>query len=132
MLGEEHHGRVHVRLVNVLNEVLIARSASFGTYSTTTLLTEVSQWGTLDIAEVRNGDNHIVVGIHILWVELGSHLDDACATLIGILLFDFNEFVLDYFIAHHLACEQCVEVLDKLLQLSILFFQLVDTQACEL
>ena len=115
LLGEEHHGRVHIRLVYILDEVLIACCTGLSTYATTTLLTEVSQWSTFDISKVRDGDHHIVVGIHILRIELGSHLDDAGATLVGVLLLDFHKFVLNDLVAQSLASKQRVVVLDELL-----------------
>ena len=132
LLGEEHHGRVHIRLVYILDEVLIACSTCFSTYSTTTLLTELGQWGTLDITQVRDSDNHIIVGIHILWIELSSHLDDTCTTLVCIFLLDLNQFVLNYLVTLGLVVEQLIEVLNEFLKFSILLLQLFNTQACEL
>ena len=123
---------MHIGLVYILYEVLITRSAGLRTYAATALLAEVSQWGTLNVTQVRNGNNHIVIGIHILRIELSSHLNDTGATLVSILLFNLHEFVLDHLIAHGLAGEKSVEVLDKFLQLSILLFEFVDTQTCQL
>ena len=132
LLSEEHHRRVHISLVYILDKVFIACCTSLSTYSTTSLLTEISKRSTFDISEVRNSDNHIIICIHIFWIKLSSHLDDTSATLISILLLDLSKFTFNNLIAHSLAGEQFVEVLDEFLKFVVFIFQLFDTQSCQL
>ena len=130
-VGKEHHSRVHRRGVNVLDEIFVTRVAGLGAYTSSTLLTEISQRRTFDVAQVRDGDNHIVVGIHIFGVELGSHLHDARAALVGVLILDLLQFGCYELVAQTLVSEQLVEVCNLLLEFSVLGFQLINTQACE-
>ena len=131
-LGEEHHRGVHRRLVYILDEVLVARGRSLRADTAAGLRAELAQRRALDIAEVGDSNNHIIVGIHILGVELRRHLHNLRAALVGIFLLNLNQFVLDKVVAHGLAVEQVVEVGNQFLQLRVLGFQLVDTQACQL
>ena len=130
-LGEEHHRRVHRSLVNVLDEILITSTTGFRTDTAACLLTEVCQRRTFDITEVRYGNYHIIVGIHILRVELGSHLHDPGTTLVAVFLFDLHKLFVDDVVTHLFAGEQLVEVSDEFLDLLILLLQLIDTQAGE-
>ena len=131
-LGEEHHRGVHRRLVYILDEVLVARGRSLRADTAAGLRAELAQRRALDIAEVGDSNNHIVVGIHILGVELRRHLHNLCAALVGIFLLNLNQFVLDKVVAHGLAVKQVVEVGNQFLQLRVFGFQLVNTQACQL
>ncbi|HJJ47005.1 MAG TPA: SPFH domain-containing protein [Methanocorpusculum sp.] len=75
-LGEEHHCGVHRSRVYIFDKVLITTVRSACAYATASLLTELNEWRTLDITKVRDGDNHIVVGIEVFGIELfGSVLD---------------------------------------------------------
>ena len=122
---------MHRSLINLLDEVLVAGTGRLRTDTAAGLLTEVGERRTLDIAEMRNGDDHIVVGVHIFGVELGSHLDDLGLALVAVFLFDLQQFGVDQVIAHLLAGEQFVEVCDEFLYLLVVVLQLVDTQAGE-
>ena len=60
----------------MLDEVLVACCATLSTYAATVLCAVLSKWGTLDIAHVRDGDNHVVISIEVLRVELLRGVDD--------------------------------------------------------
>ena len=122
---------MHRSLVNFLDEVLVAGTAGLRTDTATRLLTEVGERRTLDIAEMRDSDDHVVVGVHIFGVELGRHLDDLGLTLVAVFLFDLLELGVDDVVAHLLAGEQLVEMRDEFLYLLVVVLQLVDTQAGE-
>ena len=117
--------------MNVLDEVLITSRTGFRTDTAARLLTEVCQRRTFDVAEVRDGDNHIVVRIHILRVELGSHLHDLRLALVAVFLFDLDELCIDHVVTHLFAGEQFVQMCDQFLDLLIFSLQFVDTQAGE-
>ena len=116
----------------MLNEVLIARSTTLHAYTTTVLDTILCKRCTLDVAHVRDGDNHIVVGIEILGVELLRRVNNLRAALIAILCLDLHQLILDDLHQHIHACQYNQEVVDLTLQLSMLVLQLLALQACEL
>ena len=130
-LREEHHRRVHRSLIYFLDKVCVASRTGFRTDTATRLLTELGQRSTLDITEVRDGDNHIVIGVHIFRIELSCHLHDLRATLVGILIFDLQQLVVDHIITHHFVSQQLVQMRNQFLQLLILVLQLINTQACQ-
>ena len=99
-LGEEHHRRVHRCLINFLNEILVTCATRLRANTATALLTEISQRRTFDITEVRDCNHHLVICIHILRVELSSHLHDLRLTLVAVFILDLDKFGIDQVITH--------------------------------
>ena len=130
-LREEHHRRVHRSLINPLDEVLITCATGFRTDTATALLTEVSQRSTFDIAQMRNSDHHLVVGVHIFRIELGSHLHNLRAALIAVFVLDLDKLGIDDVVTHLLAGQQLVQMRNQFLDLLIFRLQLIDTQTSE-
>ena len=112
----------------MLDEVLIARCATLHTDTATVLCAILGQRGTLDITHMRNGDNHIIISIEILRVELLSREDNLRTALVAILLLDLDQLVLDDLHLHTLVSQHCVVVVDTLLQLITLGSQLAVLQ----
>ena len=79
---------------------------------------EVGQRGTLDVAHVADGDDHLVVGIEVFGIEFLAGVDDFGAPLVAELLLHFHQFVLDDLHAK-------VVVAQNLLEIFYLFQQLV-------
>ena len=80
---------------------------------------------------MRNGDDHIVIGVHILGVKLRCHLHDLRTALISVFILNLNKFCVDEIVTQLLAGEQLVQMRNEFLNLLIFSLQLVDTQARE-
>ena len=119
---------MHRRYIDMLDEVLIARCATLHTDTATVLCAILGQRGTLDITHMRNGDNHIIISIEILGIELLSREDDLRTALVAILLLHLLQLVLDDLHLHTLVSQHCIVVVDTLLQLIALSSQLAVLQ----
>ena len=64
-----------------------------GAYAASVLGAELCQGGALDVAEVRDGDDHLVVGIEVLGVEVAGEEVDAGAALVAVLVADLDELL---------------------------------------
>ena len=132
LLREEHHRVVHGTDIHALDEVAIARAAALSSYSTTALGTELSQRGALDVAQMTQGNYHLVIGIEILGIELlGTGHDDAEAGSVKLLL-DLNELILHDLAAQFIVGKDFVVVLDFLQQLVVFVAQVLLAQTREL
>ena len=68
----------------MLDEVLVTRSTALGADAAAVLRAVFGQRGALDVAHVRDGDDHVVVGIEILGVELLGGIDDLRTALVAV------------------------------------------------
>ena len=92
---EQHNGGVHGGRVDILHEIFFASIRSLGSYSATSLRSEFAQRGTLDVAHVRKGDDHIIVGIEVFGVEFFRSIYDLAFASIAIFLFYLQQFAFD-------------------------------------
>ena len=83
-------------MIDVLDEVLIACGSAFGSDSAASLRAEFGQGGTLDVAEVADGDHHFVVGIEVLGVEVREIGQDFRFAFVAIGGFDLEQLVFDH------------------------------------
>ena len=132
LLGEEHHGVVHRGRIDMFYEVLIAGFGTFGAYPTTVLCTEFAQRRTLDVAHVRDGDNHLVVGVEVFGVEFLGRIHDFGAALVAVFFFHLDEFVLNDLAAELVVHQDFLQVSNLFLDFLVFGVQLVLHQACEL
>ena len=95
--GEEEQRGVHRRGVDVFDEILVARLGALRSYSAPALRTEFAERRAFDIAHVRDGDNHLVVGVEILGIQFLRRIDNIRPTLIAVFVFDFLKLVFDDF-----------------------------------
>ena len=79
----------------MLDEVLVARSTALGADAAAVLRAVFGQRGALDVAHVRDGDDHVVVGIEILGVKLLGGIDDLRTALVAVFFLDFEQLILD-------------------------------------
>lgn len=78
-----------------------------------------------DIAQVRNGDDHLVVGVEILRVELFGSVNDLRAPFVAVFGLHLQQFVLNDLHLQFAAAQHIVEISDLRLQLVALGNQLV-------
>ena len=88
---------MHRGCVDVLDKVLVASLRTSRAHAAAVLCTEFGKGGTLDISQVRDSDNHIVVGLEVFFVELAGGILDLSAACVAIFLADFAELALDEF-----------------------------------
>ena len=131
-LGEEHHRVVHRGHVDVLDEVAVARGTGFHADASPALGAELGQRGALDVAQMRNGDDHLVVGIEVLGVEFLSAGHDLGAALVAVLVLHLYELVLHHLAAEAVVGEDLVVVFNLLLQVVKLAVELLLLQTGEL
>lgn len=95
LFGEEEHRVVHRGHIDVFDEVFVACGARLDAHAAPVLRPVFGQRSALDIAHVRNGDDHLVVGIEIFRIELFGTHDDFRAAFVAVLLLYLQRFVLD-------------------------------------
>ena len=116
----------------MLDEVAVACGTAFHADASPALGTELGQRGALDVAQMRNGDDHLVVGIEVLGVEFLSAGHDLGAALVAVLVLHLYEFVLHHLAAEAVVGEDLVVVFDFLLQVVKLAVELLLLQTGEL
>ena len=79
----------------MFDEVFVACGARLDAHAAPVLRPVFGQRSALDIAHVRNGDDHLVVGIEIFRIELFGTHDDFRAAFVAVLLLYLQRFVLD-------------------------------------
>ena len=108
----------------MLDEVLVARGAGLHTHAAAVLRAELAEERALDIAEVRDGDDHVVVGIEVLGVELLRGKGDLGAARVAVLLLEVERLLLDDGELLGLAGEDLLTAGDELLELVVLGLEL--------
>ena len=81
---------------------------------------------------MAHGDNHGVVGIEVLGIELLAGVFDFGAACVAVLLLHLYEFVLHHFLAEFGVGKNLLQVGDGLLQFLVFCVQLVHAQTREL
>ena len=94
LAGEEQHVVVHRRGVDVLDKVFVAGIAAARAHTATVLRSEFRQRSTLDVAEMTYCNNHIVVGIEILRVEVAGGVVNRCHAGIAVFVTHLGKFAL--------------------------------------
>ena len=124
---EEQHGVVHRCRIDLVDEVIVARSTGLHPYSTAALCLELCQRGTLDVAHIAYRHNHFVVGIEVFCVKLLCAGEDLRAAIITVLLLYLYQLVLDNLLAELVVSKDLIEVLDFLQQVIVLVVQVLLT-----
>lgn len=122
-----HRGRI-----DILGEIVVAMTGSLGAHTATTLLVELVEMGALDVTHMGDGDNHRIVGIEVLGIELVVEGDDLRTTGVAILLLHLKQILLHHLLATLGIVEDLLQLGDEFLQVVELLMELVDAQACEL
>ncbi len=107
-------------------------TGSLGSDTAASLLVELVELGALDVTHVRNGDDHGVVGIEVLGIELMVEGNDFRTALVAILLLDLLQFLLHDLLAALGIVQYLLQVGNKLHQVIVLLVQLVYAQARQL
>ena len=114
---------MHVGRIDVLNEILLARVASLGSYPAPALQPELVQIGPFDVPQVRDGDHHVFIGVKVFRIEIpGGILDDRPAGIVEPRL-DLEHLVLDQLHLQRLTAQQFVQAPDQFHQLVVLGLQ---------
>ena len=103
-------------LVDVFYEVLITGVTTLCAHSATVLSAILAKRCALNVAKVRNGDNHRVVGIEILGIHFIGRVLYLRSASIAILFFNLNQFVLYHLAAHIGIVQNLLKVLYSLQQ----------------
>ena len=77
-------------------------------------------------------DSHCIVSIEIFRIKLLTGVFDFSATLISILFFHFDKFILHHLLAELWIIENLLEISDEFFQFLIFSVKLIDTQTCQL
>ena len=104
----------------------------FGANAAASLLVELVELGSLDVAHVGDGDHYGVVGIEVLGIELVVEGDDFRSALVAVLLLHFLQLVFHHLLAALGVVEDFLQVGNELHQVVVLLVQLVYAQAGEL
>ena len=123
--GEEQHGVVHRSSVDVFYEILVACHAAARAHSAAVLGAELAQRRTLDVAEMRYGYNHVVVGIEIFGIEVAGGVVDVGMALVAESVANLHEFLLDEFAAYVVVVQDEFEMGYELLDFAVIVFELV-------
>ncbi len=132
LLGEEEHVVVHRSGIDVLDEVFVTGVGALCTDAAAVLCAELAELCALDISAVGDGDDHVVVGIEILGIEVAGGVVYVGAACVAILVAYLDELLFDYGATHVVVREYQFESGYLLLQLVILVFELVLLQTGEL
>ena len=116
----------------MLDEVAVACGTGFHADASPALCAEIDQRGALDVAQVRYGDDHLVVGIEVFCVKLLGAGHNLRAALVAVLILHLYELIFHHLATEIVIGEYLVEVFDFLLQVVILSMKFLLLQACEL
>ena len=123
---------MHRRRINILCEILVTCAGAFRSHAATSLLLEVGERSTLDIAEVADGDDDRVVGIEVLCIELVLVRDDFRTAVIAIFLLYLLQLCLHHFFTTLRVVQNLLQVLDGLHKFLKFLVQLIETQTRQL
>ena len=132
LLGEEEHVVMVGCRIDILDEVLVARGTSLGADSSAVLGAEFAQRRALDISEVGDGDDHGIVGIEILGVEVAGEGIDLGAAFVAVFVADFGEFLFHHAVQSLFVVENLVVESDHLHQLVVFCAEFLHFQTGEL
>ena len=131
-VGEEEHRAVHRGGVYVLDEVLLAGVAASRAHAATVLGAVLAQGCALDVAHVRDGDNHVVVRVEVLGIEVAGGVVDVGLASIAIGVADFLQFLADDATTLVLVAEDELQLSDVFLDFLVFVFEFGLLQLSEL
>ena len=128
-VGEDHDVGVGRGDEEVADEVLLARAHADAPLAAAPLRAVGGDRRPLDVAGIRDGDRHVLVGDQILDAELAALLDDHGAALVRELLANRLQLVQDHPHQQLFARENGAQPLDRLHQLGELVEDLLALEA---
>ena len=123
---------MHVGDVDVVDEVLVPCRASLHTDAAARLGTVFGQRSPLDVAQMRDRDDHILVGIEILRIELLGGRTDLRPSRVGVLVLELDRLGLDDLHLLLDAAENLVAAGDEPLQLIVFSLKLLPFESGQL
>ena len=81
--------------VNVLNEIFFAGGAALAAHAAAGLGAVFGKRGTLDITQMGNGDDHVLIGVEVLGVDVVGGRSNLSATGVAVLGYQFLHLLLD-------------------------------------
>ncbi len=121
-VGEDHDVGVRRRDEEVTDEILLAGAHADAPLAAASLGSIGRNGGALDVARVRHGDRHVLVGDQILDPQFAAFFDDHGSPRIGVFLANLLELVEHHLHQQLVARQNRAQPLDRLEQLH----QLVD------
>ena len=131
-LGEKQHIVVHRGGINIFDEVFVFCSASLGAYATSILSLKLGKRSTFDISLMRNGDNHLVVGIEIFGVHLFARIYYLGTTRVAEFVFKLQHFVDNDLHSSFDFCQNIAQIFYTFQKLFVLQTQLILLHSSEL
>ena len=131
-LGEKQHIVVHRGGINIFDEVFVFCSASFGAYAASILSLKLGKRSTFDISLVRNGDNHLVVGIEIFGIHLFARIYYLGTTRVAEFVFKLQHFVDNDLHSSFDFCQNIAQIFYTFQKLFVLQTQLILLHSSEL
>ena len=116
----------------MLDKVFFAGGAALGTDAAAVLETVFGQRGALDVAEVGNRDDHVLVSVEVLGIEVFGARSYLGAALVAVLGDEVLHLVLDNAVLEALVCKDFLQVVDQRLEVVILSLELVPFESCQL
>ena len=123
---------MHVRHIDVLDEVLVTGRASLHSDSSSVLETVFGEGCPLDVSEVRDGDDHILICIEVFRIEFLCRKSDLRTSLVSVLLLHLHGLILDDSHLESLVGKHILTVGDELHELVIFALKLFSFESCEL
>ncbi len=123
---------MHIRDVDVVDEVLVPCRASLHSDSAAGLGTIFGQRGPLDVAKVGDRDDHVLIGIEVLRIEFLGGRTDLGPSRVGVFVLQFDGLSLDDLHLLLDASENLVAAGDELLKLVIFSLKLLPLQSGQL
>ena len=120
------------RAVDKLDEVLVLSPRTLGTGAAAILRAVLCERRTLDVAVVRDGDDHIVIGIEVLRIHIRSGVDDIRPAVVAVLVDDLAALVDEDRVEEVLVGEDPLVVPHLLRHLVVLLVELVQLETGEL
>ena len=109
----------------MLDKIFVARRTAFYADTAAILRAVLGQRRPFDIAHMRNGNHHFVVGVKIFRIELLGAQHDLRATLVAVFFLDLDHLVADDPHLQRYAFKHLFIVGDPLAKLVVLLFQLI-------
>ena len=131
-VGKEEEVGVIGGTVDKLDEVLVLGPRTLGTGAAAILRAILCQRRTLDVPVVRDGDDHIVIGVEVLRIHIRSGVDDVRSAVVAILVDDLATLFDEDRVEEVLVGEDPLVVPHPLRHLVVLLVELVQLEAGEL
>ena len=123
---------MHVRNIDMLDEVLITCCTSLHTDTASVLCLVFCKGCSLDVSEMRDCDNNILVSVEVLRIELLCRKRNLCSSLVAVLLLHLKSLILDDRELHALVCKNVLAVSDELHEFVVLVLEFLSLESCEL